>query len=218
VFYFWCPSAIYLPAREPSALVTVPSTVKKLSSYDPICRLLGRFRDIHSWFLRPRIGSSCQEGFGIRQANRNRVDITQLEMGFATRPEAHPTLLVDLGGGFPTGSTRSLTDCLEPFPKVSSQDTRPILSHSSYHRFPEVAKVSLYPIQPMKHRCGEPNNSRGKPECSIHQGSFCPQYWNANLKRTAHPSPLSAGCFSAVNSVSDTPSLRAGKTNPSNVE
>ena len=45
------------------------------------------------------------------------------------------------------------------------------------------------------------HDSRGNPGYPIHQGSPSPQYWNANLKRAAYPSPLSAESFSTMESV-----------------
>ena len=115
-----CTPTIYSPAREPSTTLAVPPMIEERSGDDTILCLQNRFRDTHSRFLRLRIGSSRQEGFGICQANCDRVNTTKLEMRFATGPETHPTLIVDLRGGIPTGRTRSLTDCLEPFPEVSS--------------------------------------------------------------------------------------------------
>ena len=94
--------------------------VEERSGNDTILCLQNRFRDTYGWLPCLRIGSGHEEGFGICQANCGCIDTTQLEMVFATGPETHPTLLIDLRGGIPTGRTRSLTDSLKLFPEVSS--------------------------------------------------------------------------------------------------
>lgn len=193
--------------------MAVPPVVKEWSGDNTVLCNQGGFRDSYGWILRLWIGPSPQEGFGIRQTHCDRVDTTQLKMVFATGPETHPTLLVHLRGGFPTGKTRCLVNGLEPFPKVSSRDPRRIPDHPAYHQLLEI-KLSLCAFQPIKHMRGRINNSRGKPGYFVHQGSPSPQYWNANLKRIAHPSPLSAGCFSAENSVSAVSWLQVGEQTP----
>jgi len=150
LFRSHCTSTIYSPGREPSATLAVPSMVKEWSGNDAILCHQSRFRDMYSWFLRFRVGSSREEGLCIRQVDCGRVDATQLEMGFATGSETHPTLLVYLRGGNLTGKARSVTGYLEPFPEVSFRDARRIPGHPSYHRFLEMTGLSLHAIQPMK--------------------------------------------------------------------
>lgn len=143
-----------------------------------------------------------------------RVDAVQLKVAFTTGPKTHPTLFVDLRGRFLAGNALHHAYVLKTFSKVSTWNTRYIPDRSSYRQFLRVIECPLNAIQLMKRDGAE--DSRGKPRDFVHQGSPSPQYWNANLKRTAHPSPLSAGCFSATDYVSTVPplSLSAGELTP----
>jgi hypothetical protein len=133
----------------------------------------------------------------------------QLKMVFTTRPKTHPILFIDLRGYFPTGKAHFLAYVLETFSEVSSWNTGRILGRSSYHRYLGLTESPLKAIQSVKHDGAE--DLHGEPGYFAHQGSPSPQYWNANLKRTAYPSPLSAVCFSAIDAVSTMFSLAAGE-------
>ena len=167
---------------------------------------------MHSQSLCFRIGLRRQEGFGICQMRCGCVNAAQLKMVCATRPKAQPILFIDLRGELPTGRTQCLADVLKTFSKVSPRITGRVLGRSSYRRFLGVTESPLNATQSMKDSVR--GDSQREPGGFVHQGSPSPQYWNANLKRTAYPSPLSAGCFSAIDLMSIMSSLLAGELTP----